>query len=248
MPSVEEASASVGGNAEQARELTSGITASKDVIDGLIGALAALGLDGKTGHAKAASDRAQELASHANALADALDTLRSHIEALKGLLAGAAGGGQIGAGTGDSTRPLKGPAASTEPTRVGKRHLLGQIRINSPAKEKNTVVLPRVDTDADIGAIRSGRARHVRDNLYEVGDRIYGIETPSGTVYPVRGDGFVEMDRLEFTALKGLLAHGGDRAAAERDPKVARFQRHMTDETWARARSVFEQGQGDLDA
>jgi hypothetical protein len=138
--------------------------------------------------------------------------------------------------------PIKGPAAATPPTHVGKRHLFDQIRLNSPAKEKNTVVLPHVDTNADVALIKSGRARHVRDNLYEVNERTYGIETPSGTVYPVRGNGFVEMDKLQFTAFKGLLAYDGDRAAAERNPKIARFRRHMTEATWEHARRVFEQG------
>ncbi|GAA2268756.1 hypothetical protein GCM10009853_022700 [Glycomyces scopariae] len=248
MSSVEEASAAVGGNAEQARELTSGITASKDTLDSLIGALAALGLDDKTGHARAASDRAQELAGHANSLADALDNLRAQVDALKGLLARASDGSPNGVPPSAPTTTLKGPAASTELTRVGKRHLLGQIRMNSPAKEKNTVVLPHVDTGADIDAIKTGRARYLRDNLYEVNNRVYGIETPSGTVYPVKGEGFVELDKLEFTALKGLLSHAGNRAAAERDPKVARFQRHMTDRTWARAQHVFEQRLGDPNA
>lgn len=121
-------------------------------------------------------------------------------------------------------------------------HLFDQVRLSSPAKEKNTVVLPDVGTGADVAAIKSERAKRLRDNRYEVHSRAYGLETPSATVNPVRGEGFVEMDKLQFTALKGLAAYSGDQAAAERDPKVARFRRHMTDETWAYARSVYEQG------
>ncbi|WP_460544312.1 hypothetical protein [Glycomyces halotolerans] len=137
--------------------------------------------------------------------------------------------------------PIKGPAGSTPPTKVGKRHLVGSIKLNSPAKEKNTIVLPTVDTDADIAAIKNGSSRWLGNNLYEVNGRVYGIETPSGTVYPVGGEGLVEMNKLEFTAFKGLLAYGGDRNAAERDPKIARFHRHMTDQDWDRARRVYEQ-------
>jgi hypothetical protein len=103
-------------------------------------------------------------------------------------------------------------------------------------------VLPHVDTDADIAAIKTGQAQWKGNNLYEVNGRVYGLETPSGTVYPVRGEGFVEMDKLQFTALKGLLTYDGDRTAAERDPKIARFRRHMTDQTWDYARRVFDQG------
>lgn len=249
MSSIDEASGSLGGNAGHARELASGINGSKDLIDTLAGQLAALGVDTAASQTQAASNRAEELISQANALADALDALRAQVEALKGLAAttSAAGGAKPTLGptsTPSTTGTLSGPAASTEPTRVGKRHLLNRIGLNSPAKEKNTVVLPNVDTDRDIAAIKSGHARYLRDNLYEVNDRIYGLETPSGTVYPVRGDGFVAMDKLQFTALKGLVAYNGDRAAAEQDPKIARFRRHMTDETWEHARRVFEQGQG----
>jgi hypothetical protein len=256
---VDEASGSVGANAESARELAGGITSSKDLLDQLASQLAAIGVDAKSTQTRAASDRAEELAGHANALADALDSLRTQVDALKALLVSASGR------TGASTRsrdsaprpspfpltraspeqlPVKGPAATVEPTRVGRRHLLDHIRLNSPARDKNTVVLPHVETDADITAIRTGRAPHLRDNLYEVNGRIYGVETPSGTVYPVRGEGFIEMNKLEFTALKGLLAHGGNRAEAERDPKIARFRRHMTDQTWEHARSVFDQAKG----
>jgi hypothetical protein len=242
---VDEAAGSVGANAESARELASGITSSKDLLDQLAAQLAAVGVDAKSKQTQAASDRAEELAGLANRLADSLDTLRSQVDALKALLAGGIGGGVRSRVSTRSPSPVRGPAASVEPTRVGKRHLIGQIRLNTPAKERNTVVLPSVDTKSDIAAIKSGRARHVRDNLYEVNNRIYGVETPSGTVYPVKGEGFIEMNRLQFTALKGLLAYGGDRAAAEKDPKIARFRRHMTDQTWEHARSVFERAKGD---
>jgi hypothetical protein len=243
---VDEAAGSVGANADSARELASGITASKELLDQLSAQLAAVGVEAKSKQSRAASDRAEELAGLANGLADALDTLRSQVDALKALLAGGSRGGvRSRVPTASSSPPLRGPAATVEPTRVGKRHLVRQIRLNTPAKERNTVVLPGVDTDADIAAIKSGRARHVHDNLYEVNDRTYGLETPSGTVYPVKGDGFVEMNRLQFTALKGLLTYGGDRAAAEKDPKIARFRRHMTDQTWEHARSVFERAKGE---
>ncbi|WP_030157193.1 hypothetical protein [Glycomyces sp. NRRL B-16210] len=255
MTSIDEASGAVGGNAEHARELAGGILASKEALDSVVAQTSALGLEAKTEQAQAASDRAEELAGHANTLAGALDALRAQVEALKGLLAGAAGKAAASASASGAVSPTvdapasaslkpKGPAASTVPTRVGKRHLFDQVRLNSPAKEKNTVVLPHVDTGADVAAIKSGQAEHLRDNLYAVRGRVYGLETPSGTVYPVRGEGFVAMDKLQFTAFKGLTAYGGDRAAAERDPKIARFRRHMTDETWTYAQSVYEQGKG----
>jgi hypothetical protein len=248
--SIEEALRSVATNAESARELAGSITSSKDLLDTLAARLDSIGAEATAQRAHATGDRAEELAGRANALADALDSLRQQVDALKGLLAGAIRGG---AGNPDWNRlvgtaaqkplPLKGPAASTPPTGIGRRHLFGRIRMSSPAKAQNTVVLPGVDTDTDIACIKNGRATHLHHNLYRVNGRTYGLETPSGTVYPVRGKGFVELDKLEFTALKGLLAYGGDRAAAERDPRIARFHRHMTDKTWETAQNVFDHGQ-----
>ena len=70
---------------------STGITASKEIIESLAGALAALGVDAKASQAQAASDRAEELAGHANGLADALDSLRAQIEAMRGLLTSSGG-------------------------------------------------------------------------------------------------------------------------------------------------------------
>ncbi|GAA2128456.1 hypothetical protein [Glycomyces algeriensis] len=256
MSSIEEASGSVATNADSARELAGSITSSKDLLDSLAARLDAIGVETTARQTQVAGDRAEELAGHANALADALDSLRQQVDALKGLLAGAlrSGAGNAnrgrasrpasasGSGAGQEPLPLKGPVASVTPTGISKRHFLGKLQMKSPAKERNTVVLPGVDTDADIAAIKTGRAAYVRDNLYKVNDRTYGVK-PTGTVYPVRGNGFVELDKLEYTALKGLKVYKGDRAAAERDPQIARFSRHMTDKTWETARNVFNQGQ-----
>lgn len=250
MSSIEEASGSVATNAESARELAGNITSSKDLIDTLAARLDAIGVETTAQRAHATGDRAEELVGRANALADALDSLRQQVDALKGLLAGAISGGAgnpnwnrlVGTAAAQEPLPLKGPVASVSPTGISKRHFLGKIRMKSPAKEQNTVVLPGVDTDADIAAIRSGRAEFVRDNLYTVNDRTYGVK-PTGTVYPVRGKGFAELNKLEYTALKGLKAYQGDREAAERDARIARFRHHMTDKTWETARDVFNQGQ-----
>jgi hypothetical protein len=107
------ASSAVDGNAEQARELVKGIAAAKETLDSLAGAMAALGLDAKTGQAQAASDRAEELAGHANTLADALDSLRAQVEALRGLLTSAGGGGSASS----SPSPLPSRSGGSKITR-----------------------------------------------------------------------------------------------------------------------------------
>lgn len=111
MTNIDEASGAVGGNAEQARELASGIAASKDLLDSLTGAFGAVGLDGKASETQAASDRAEELTGHANGLADALDSLRAQIEALKGLLTAANGGNS----NSPTATPAQAPLPSSSP-------------------------------------------------------------------------------------------------------------------------------------
>lgn len=115
MTSIDEASGTVGGNAEQARELVTGITASKEIIESLAGALAAVGVDAKASQAQAASDRAEELAGHANGLADALDSLRAQIEAMRGLLT-SAGGGTASSSSPEPLVPLSGGSKTTRPS------------------------------------------------------------------------------------------------------------------------------------
>jgi hypothetical protein len=120
LTSIDEASGLFGGNAEQARELAAGITASKDVLDTLIASLSALGLAEKTSQAQATSDGAEQIAAQVHGIADALDNLRSQIEALKGLLTGT--GARVTAGAPSAlvrpavTKPLHAPDASRRPT------------------------------------------------------------------------------------------------------------------------------------
>lgn len=93
MPSVDEASNVVGGNADQARDLSGAIVASKSAIDELAGVLGAMGLENKASATTAIGGDAEALAGQANALADALDQLRGRIESLRALISGLGGGG-----------------------------------------------------------------------------------------------------------------------------------------------------------
>lgn len=114
MTSIDEASGSFGGNAEQARELAASITASKDLLDSLIGSLSALGMEAKASQAQATSDSAEQVTAQVNGIADTLDSLRAQTEALKGLLA-VHGGGAAEAGNATSTA---GPSPQSPPTRT----------------------------------------------------------------------------------------------------------------------------------
>lgn len=86
MPSIDEAASAVSGNAEQARELSAGITGSKATITELAGALSNLGLETRASEANGCADDAEALAGQAHALAEALDQLRARVDGLRGLL------------------------------------------------------------------------------------------------------------------------------------------------------------------
>lgn len=123
MTSIDEASGSFGSNAEQARELAAGITASKDLLDSLIGSLSALGLEAKTVQAQSTSDSAEQVTAQVIGIAETLESLRAQVEALKGLLTAAGAGSaepppQIASGKGGSkfTRPSHPPGSDRKPS------------------------------------------------------------------------------------------------------------------------------------
>jgi hypothetical protein len=87
-------------------------------------------------------------------------------------------------------------------TPISRRHELLRMSAGAPPKGANTIVLPEVDLRGDLDAIRRGEAwydRHtrriwVRGRLYE--------HKPHGTLFPIRGEGFVELDRQTYKALR----------------------------------------------
>ncbi len=135
-----------------------------------------------------------------------------------------------------STVPPQGPAAKIPLKSPNARHSLNSIRPSSPAKEKNTIVLPGTDVSADLADISAGRATWMPDsNRYEVNGRSYAMES-TGTVFPVSGPGFVNLSRSEYKVLKQLIGNDGDISAAQaalrRDPSVS-------DADWRSALDVF---------
>jgi hypothetical protein len=94
--SIDEAAGAVGGNAEEARNLAGSITASKQILDDLTTAMAALGLDKKSGQASSMSTEAETLTAQALGLANALGELQTRIDSLRTLLAAASTGGSPG--------------------------------------------------------------------------------------------------------------------------------------------------------
>jgi len=94
-------------------------------------------------------------------------------------------------------------------TPISRRHELLRMSAGAPPKEANTIVLPEVDLRSDLEAIRLGKAWYdrrtrriwVRGRLYE--------HKPNGTLFPVRGAGFVELDRQTYKVLRVFRRYNG---------------------------------------
>ena len=118
---------------------------------------------------------------------------------------------------------VAGPAGGKTLRFPNKRHTVGGAG-SGLVKERNTVIL-RGNEDLvreDIEAIAKGRAKLLPDgNTYEINGRQYGIED-TGTVFPKSGPGLVDMDRIEYAALKEIVRNKGDLGKSQqlqRDPK-----------------------------
>jgi RHS repeat-associated protein len=92
---------------------------------------------------------------------------------------------------------FKGPAG---------RHTLRSVKQSTVAKEINTVIEPGVDVAADVAGVNQGLAKRV-GNTFEINGRIYGIH--DGTLFPISGPGFHQLNRGAFQAL-GVLNKFGD--------------------------------------
>jgi hypothetical protein len=66
------------------------------------------------------------------------------------------------------------------------------------AKNMNTVIEPGVNVAADVAEIQSGKVARVKGN-YTVNGRTYGVH--DGTLFPVSGPGFHQLNRGSFGAL-----------------------------------------------
>ncbi|MFJ9901367.1 Flp family type IVb pilin [Streptomyces sp. NPDC101152] len=118
---------------------------------------------------------------------------------------------------------IAGPAAGKKLKFPNKRHTVGGAG-SGQIKEHNTVILRGNENLVrdDIEGISKGRARLLPDgNTYEINGRRYRVED-TGTVFPVSGPGLVDMDRIEYAALKEIVRNKGDlekSQALRRDPK-----------------------------
>lgn len=148
--------------------------------------------------------------------------------------------GSSGTESPDSQNPVEGPAANIDPRPPNQRHNLNSIRGNSRAKEENTVILPGTDVTGDIADIKAGNATwNAETQQYEVNGRTYGMETPLGTLYPVSGDGFVNLNRAEYQMLKMMMGSNGDLDRVKQQTEQNPFLNDPS--VWNNALDVFQQ-------
>ncbi len=122
---------------------------------------------------------------------------------------------------------VPGPAGKIQLRPPSDRHQLNRVTPKSPAKAENTIILPetRDAVRQDIADIQAGNARWDPDSNSYVTDsgRRYKVES-NGTVFPVDGPGFVQLNRSEYKALQALIRFNGDAEAAQasvaRDPSI----------------------------
>ncbi|MFD5621875.1 hypothetical protein [Streptomyces yangpuensis] len=134
-------------------------------------------------------------------------------------------GGEGGPAEGRPKRPVESWPAGDEITGSARgknllypnaRHDLNGVR-SGRVDEKNTVILPEVKeaVKADIAEIAAGRAEFdAQTQRYTVNGRSYVVE-PSGRMFPEAGPGFINLDRVEYSALKAIMRADGDLSKVE---------------------------------
>jgi hypothetical protein len=99
------------------------------------------------------------------------------------------------------------------------RHFVNRIRATSPAKEVTTLIEPGVDVQGDLELIRQGRALKMYvegAERYTVNGRTWQLKRPSGTVFPVEGEGFIgPVDQAVMNALRAFARYNGSNNQSE---------------------------------
>jgi phage-related protein (TIGR01555 family) len=81
---------------------------------------------------------------------------------------------------------------------LAKRHRLESIGRQSKPKDENTIIMPNVDYQKDIEDIKKG-LYNKHEDTFIVNGRVYKYH--GERFYPVEGDGFVKLDRHEYSVL-----------------------------------------------
>ncbi len=139
-------------------------------------------------------------------------------------------------GAARSESKVRGPARLTVLPPNPTRHRLTKIGHNSRPKDENTVILPHVDVDGDLEAIRTGQAPFNADTgRYEINGRTWAVKG-NGRAFPVSGPGLVELTRPQFKALMSL---NDAQKPIGVWPKNYPHDRSISAADWGRAAEVY---------
>nr|WP_079083365.1 PrsW family glutamic-type intramembrane protease [Streptomyces antibioticus] len=136
---------------------------------------------------------------------------------------GGTSGSAQGKGPWQAGDKLEGPARGKQLRYPNSRHTVSGSG-SGMVKERNSVIMRGREQEVarDIEEIAAGRANfNASTNRYEINGRSYGVEE-NGTIFPDSGPGIVQLDRIEYAALKQVTRARGDLSAAPqltRDPK-----------------------------
>lgn len=127
------------------------------------------------------------------------------------------------------------------------RHALEALGIHSRVKSLNTIAPEGVDMVEDTRLIRDGYgirrpARADSAEHFEINGRLYGLEGSPQTngafrLYPIRGEGLVEVGRAEYKAILLIIKHGGLTLECE---ELFKYDPEIDSATVAKAFEVYQ--------
>ena len=95
------------------------------------------------------------------------------------------------------------------PKRPHARHGLLTFSGSSQRKARNSLIMPEVDVGADLAALRRGEGWYdPATRQVWIRGRLYG-QHDTGVLFPIRGNGILEVERATFNALQTLRDYNG---------------------------------------
>ncbi|MGI8404842.1 MAG: hypothetical protein ACR2OE_08800 [Thermomicrobiales bacterium] len=100
------------------------------------------------------------------------------------------------------------------------RHSIARVSNTNKGKpgERNTMIAPWVDVQADLDAINAGQglADSGKSQVW-INGRLWEFYADTGTSYPMSGDGFIPMTQAQFRALRIIAGYNGVNERSERE-------------------------------
>lgn len=109
--------------------------------------------------------------------------------------------------------PSGGQIKATKPNfgKPARRHDPCKTKGNDHTKDKNSMLDPDIDVNADLAKINSGDFVKQGDTII-VNGRTYGYHADTGTTFPMSGPGVIGVDRAQHQFLKKLNSQSFDDA------------------------------------